>query len=345
MNRDLYQILDITKEEEKLPQAQFDEILKKRYREKALLYHPDRQQEKTEKEKQEAEEKFKKLAEAKEILSDPNKRRQYDLTGSNSGFNFSHFHDDDLEEFLRNFMSGGGFSGMAGNNKPRYFKGNDISFKVQLNIEDVINGCEKKYKYKVNTPCPSCNGGEKVICSSCNGSGVLISRVQRGSFVMQQSSVCPHCQGKGFAIKNNCSVCHGTGLKEVEESISVNFPKGFTVGNSLVVPGGGHHLPKSIEGIPGDLNIIITNINSGEWQIQNYDCFLFKEVPILDIILGSDIEIIGIRKEKLKVSIPRNTANEAHFRLAGKGLPIANSKKNGDAYIIIKYKFPTQIID
>ncbi len=250
-------------------------------------------------------------------------------------------------------MSGGmpgGFN-MGGNphmnnaRTPRIYKGNDVIFKVQLNIEDVINGCEKKYKYKVNRPCSQCNGGEKIMCSNCNGSGIIISRSQKGGLIMQQSSPCPHCQGTGFSIKNNCSVCHGTGLREVEESVSIKFPKGVTIGDSMIVTAAGHHLPKSMDSIPGDLNVVVANILSGEWQIRQYDCYLIQEIPILDIVLGSDIEITGIRKERLKVSIPRNTNNEAHFRLVGKGLPVRNSNRNGDAYIIVKYKFPTQEID
>jgi len=348
--KSLYQVLNVTEEEKKLPQEQFNEIIKKRYRENALENHPDRQQGKSEAEKKICEEKFKEAAEAYEVLSDENKRRNYDMTGSNSGFNFSQFHDDDLATFLHNFMGGNHF-GFGGNfdmntsRSPRMYKGKDVTFKVQLSIDDVINGCEKKYKYKVNRPCSYCNGGEKTTCPHCNGAGIIINTSQRGGFIMQQSSPCPYCQGTGFVISNSCSYCQGTGLKETEESITVKFPKGVTIGDSLIIASGGHHLPRSMNSVPGDLNVVVGNIDSGEWQIQQYDCLLMKEISIVDIILGSDIEITGIRKEKLKVFIPRNTSNEAHFRLVGKGLPMRNSNRNGDAYLIVKYKFPSQEID
>ena len=344
---DLYERLGITPEEKKLQGKDFENVVKRQYREYAKQYHPDKFQDP--KEKEEAEAKFKNIAESKDVLSDPQKRKQYDMTGSTSGFNYSNFNqhadlDDILEEFLR--RSGAGFGFRQRNQQPQQYKGEDATIRITLDIKDLYKGVEKKYKYKRRVTCAHCDGGSFQKCQRCQGTGMITVSKNMGNVFMQQTTTCPHCRGTGRMKQNNnnCKYCKDTGLlEEKEELITVQIPKGVTKGVVLTHEGMGHQLPKGYDGINGDLKIIISNINCEQYEVDGYNLVKYLDVPILDIITGTTIEITSPMGDKLKVEIHQNCITNHGFRFAGYGIPVGNQNRNGDLYVVVRHKFPTTL--
>jgi molecular chaperone DnaJ len=340
--KSLYDVLGITEEEKKIHGDKFKEVIKSKYRKKAMEYHPDKNPG-----NKEAEEKFKEAAEAYDVLSDPNKRQQYDLTGSNSGFNFHNFNNPDLNDIIREFMSNRSFNSFFGGNKNNYqqqYKGTNISLKINLKIEEVYTGITKKYKYNIDTPCKHCSGGTMSTCHTCRGMGSITETQSMGFGFFQTVKPCPTCNGSGKVTENNCIYCKGTGLQKEEKTVEVKIPRGVAVGNNLIMKGLGNHLPKTYKGSePGDLYVIIGNIESNEFQIQDHNLLIKKEVPILDILTGCDLSFILPDKQKVTIKVPKNTVDNYKFRVAGKGLPSMQGFQNGDLYVLISHKFPTKI--
>lgn len=238
--RDYYEVLGVGK------QASADEI-KKAYKKLAIKYHPDRQAGKSETEKKDAEDKFKEAAEAYSILSDEQKRQQYDQFGFNGpnmggGFGGSGGFDGfDINDILNsvfgsgfNFGGGGGgfesfFGGGGGGRRQQVHRGSDLRLKVRLNLQEVASGVTKKFKVRKDCTCPRCNGsgaeGNSMpeTCNTCHGSGYVLRSQQSLFGMMQTQSPCPECQGEGKVIKNKCTQCHGTGLVKDEEIIEDRF--------------------------------------------------------------------------------------------------------------------------
>jgi molecular chaperone DnaJ len=345
MKKNLYDVLGITPEERKKTGVEFENILKEKFRPLAREWHPDRKENETRKEL--AEEKFKEIAEAKEILGDAQKRQQYDITGSTSGFNYTgyqNFHDIDLNDIMREFMSNRGFSSFGGNpfhnNQQNVYKGTNISLKITLKIDDVYNGTTKKYKYNIEVPCKHCNGGNMTICHTCKGVGSVTQTKQVGYTIMQTMTPCPTCNGMGKIVENNCGYCKGSGLQKEEKTVNVTIPRGIIIGNHLIMKGLGNHLPKTHKGEPGDLYVVVGNIESNDYQINDYDLIAIKEIPVLDILTGCEVSFILPDKQKVSIKVPKNTTDEYKFRVVGKGLPKAQTILNGDLYVFIKHKFP-----
>jgi len=341
--KNLYDILEVTDEEKKLQGNEFKEAIKTKYRKKAMEFHPDKNPG-----NKDAEEKFKEAAEAYDVLSDPNKRQQYDLTGSNSGFNYSNFNNPDMDDIIREFMSNRGFPGFGGDpfrrsNYPQTYKGSNISLKITLKIDDIYKGTTKKYKYNIDVPCKNCNGGTMVTCHTCRGTGSITETKTMAFSVFQTMTPCPTCNGNGKIIENSCLYCKGTGLQKEERTVDVTIPRGIVVGSNLIMKGQGNQLPKAYKGEPGDLYIIIGNIESNEFQINGYDLMTVKEVPILDILTGCETTCILPDKQKVSIKVQKNTVDGYKFRVVGKGLPKMQTIQNGDLYIFIKHKFPDRM--
>jgi molecular chaperone DnaJ len=353
MKKNLYKILGITDEEKKLPDSEFIALVKKRYRKIAVENHPDKLQGKSEKETEKCVEVFKDATEAYDVLSDVEKRRNYDRTGSNSGFVFENFHHDSMwasmNDFIQNFMNGKtGHNPFFFTNRqsaPFYsYSGKDARIGVKLDVQDVINGGEKKYKYTVKRPCPSCNGVERETCSYCNGSGTVVEVNTNSGFMMQRSYPCSVCGGKGFTVnRSGCKKCSGDGLVDVEESVTVTFQKGMRKGGSVVMYGAGHGLPRNINGDYGNLLVFVSDIvNTGEWEIDDTNrCIIVRKIPILKIITGCSIEIKCLSGKKINFTIPRNTKSGKVFRLEDDGLPDNMSGENRGSYLVIEYKYPS----
>jgi molecular chaperone DnaJ len=344
--RDFYEILGVSKT------ATADEI-KKAYRQKAIQFHPDKNPG-----NKEAEEKFKEAAEAYEILSSPEKRQKYDqfghagMGGGNAGFGGHDMSMDDIFSMFGDIFGGGGFGGFGGfgggsrSRGPRQHRGSDLRVKVNLNLNEVLNGVEKKIKVKKYVPCSHCSGtgaqggSSYSTCSTCRGSG-HVTRVQNTLLgQMQTTATCPTCNGEGQIITNKCTHCQGEGVVRDEEVISIRIPAGVGEGMQLNVAGKGNAGRRG--GINGDLFVVIQEdehpdlIRDGNNLIYN----LFVTFP--EITLGTTKEIPTV-DNKVKVKIEPGTQPEKILRLRGKGLPDVNGYGKGDLLVRVHVWIPKKV--
>ena len=346
MKRDYYEVLGVAKT------ATADEI-KKAYRKVAIKYHPDRQTGKTEAEQKEAEDKFKEAAEAYSVLSDEQKRQQYDqfgFDGPNMGGGFGGFGDFDINDILNSVFSGGfgGFGDIFGgggsrSRGSRVYKGADLRLKVKMTLEDVNKGVTKKFKVRKDVCCPDCGGsgsqdGKIENCSQCNGSGVIY-RSQRSMFGMMQTQTdCPTCNGEGKVIKNKCKKCGGTGVVKDDDIIEINVPAGVGDGMMFTVQGKGNAGPRN--GVAGNIQVYIeeeehkTFVRDGQDLIYN----LLLDFPTAT--LGGDVEIPTIEGGRLKIKIEPGTQPGKTLRLRAKGLPAVQGYGKGDLLVNISIYVP-----
>ena len=349
--RDYYEVLGVDKK------ASAADI-KKAYRKIAIKYHPDRQGDKSDAEKKEAEEKFKEAAEAYSVLSDDQKRQQYDqfgFNGPNMGGGFGGFDGfgggaggftmDDIFSMFGDIFGGhgaGGFSGFGGSSSRggrAVHRGNDLRLKVRLNLMEVATGVTKKFKVRKDITCTGCHGtgaaaGSKAeTCPTCHGSGTVIRQQQSIFGMMQTQSVCPTCQGEGTIIKNKCPKCQGSGVEHGEEIVEINIPAGVQDGMVVNAPGkgnAGHH-----GGPAGDIKVFIeeeqndTFIRDGKDLIYN----LVLDVPTAT--LGGDVNIPTVEGGQLRLKIEPGTQPGKTLRLRGKGLPSVQGYGYGNGDILV----------
>jgi molecular chaperone DnaJ len=331
MNKDYYKILNIDKNASK------DEI-KKAYRKMAMKYHPDKNSSK------EAEAKFKEAAEAYDVLSDDTKKSNYDRYGSAepSGNPFSNGFGYDMNDIFSNFgdIFGGAFGKRYGNQR-RQNRGSDLRIKVTLTIEDILNGVNKKIKYKRQSKCNDCDGkgGTDIRdCLVCNGSGrrTVVQNTPFGQ--IRQETHCPDCQGTGKQIKNKCGVCHGDGTTLKEETIDIDIPAGLSNGMQLSMSGYGNHVR---DGIPGDLIIIIDEKKEFYFKRENNNIIIEKEISVIDAIIGANLKVKTPHGE-MNLNIEPGTQHDTKIRFNGKGIPDVNYGL-GNLYVIVKIKVPKSI--
>jgi len=341
--RDYYEVLEVQKN------ASADDI-KKAYRKQAMKFHPDRNPgDKV------AEESFKEAAEAYEVLSDNQKRARYDQYGhagvggggfSGGGMNmediFSHFGD------VFSDMGFGGFGGFGGGrgSSQRVTKGANLRVKVKLTLEEINNGVEKKIKVNKYVSCKSCSGsgaegnsGHET-CRNCNGSGMETRITNTILGRMQTSSPCSHCGGTGKIITRKCTTCHGEGIVQESETISINIPAGVGEGMQLSVSGKGNAPRRG--GVNGDLLVLISEENHPELIRDGTDLFYNLFLTIPEAILGGSIEVPSL-EGKLKIKIDPGTQPGKIFRLRGKGLPEVNSYGRGDLLVNINVWIPKNL--
>lgn len=342
-DKDYYKILGVEKN------ATEDEI-KKAFRKQAVKWHPDKWANSSEEEKKKAEEMFKNIAEANEILSDPNKRQRYDngtLDFEESGFNV-----DPFEVFNRMRTDGFGgfnFGGFGfGNRGPR--KGDNVYVTVHLTPEEAYRGGKRTISMPKTKPCTHCNGtgsedGIAHPCEHCNGTGSFVHREQRGNIQYMTQGVCPVCGGTGKKATAPCTHCHGTGVEEYTEELEVNLPMGLSTDFNIVMAGKGE--PSSNGGPNGDLVIVIEVIqdeNSYFIIDKNRNVIHIESVPFNLALVGFDKEINCIDGKKVKIKVPELTRDGHSLRLRGKGLPNPNNPKEcGDYYVVINYEFPKKL--
>ena len=340
--KDYYKILGVNND------ASQDEI-KKAYRKLAIKYHPDRNPD-----NKEAEDKFKEIAEAYSVLSDENKRKEYD--NPSSAFNGPDFGDMDMEEILRHFgfgangMGHGGFDpfgdffGGQDNNEQRTVKGSSIRIRVEVTLEEVLNGCHKKIRYKCLVPCPDCNGSgangqpQYERCPHCGGTGQIFN--QRGN--MQIITTCPHCHGRGQTLKNPCPKCNGNGLINGYNEVEFDIPKGVVDGMQLIINGKGNTPPHN-HGVCGDLIVIITEKEHDTFIRHGNDLIFGLKVPIIDAILGCEKEVTTIEGKKLIGKIPEGVNEGYKLKIKGYGLPIYGGNQRGDMICVIRLLLPKKI--
>ncbi len=344
--RDYYEVLEVAKT------ASADEI-KKAYRKKAIQYHPDKNPG-----DKEAEEKFKEASEAYEVLSNPDKRARYDQYGhagvdGTSGFGGNYggqgMSMDDIFSMFGDIFGGrggfggfGGFGGGSGQSQRRY-RGSDLRVKVKLNLKEVSEGANKKFKLKKYVQCTHCHGtgaegsGGTETCPTCHGTGSVV-RTQQSIFgMMQTQSVCPQCGGEGKIIKNKCKVCNGEGVVYGEEVVEVKIPAGVAEGMQLSMNGKGN--AGRHNGVPGDLLIQVTEEPHPELIRQDNDLIYNLLLSFPTAAIGGSVEIPTI-DGKVKVKIEPGTQPGKVLRLRGKGLPSVNGYGTGDLLVNVSVYVP-----
>ena len=342
-NKDYYASLGLQK-------GASDEEIKKAFRKLAIKYHPDKNQG-----NKEAEDKFKEINEAYQVLSDPEKKARYDQFGTadfdGSGFGsggFGGFDFSDMGGFgdiFDSFFGGGGGSSRRRNGPQR---GADLEYTVNLTFEEAIFGVEKEISINRSETCDSCKGsGAKTgtsakTCPTCNGQGQV--RVQRqtplGSFV--STSTCSTCGGSGKVIDDPCTTCHGKGNVRKNRKITVNIPAGVDTGNVMPLRGQGDH--GTNDGPPGDLYVRINVASSKKFTRKGNDIYIDTHISMGKAALGTEITVATVDGD-VKYTIPAGTQSGTLFRLKGKGVPRVNSSGRGDQYVKVIVDIPKNLND
>jgi molecular chaperone DnaJ len=325
MSKSFYDILGVDKN------ATQDEI-KKAYKKAAVKWHPDRFAKKSEKEQKEAEEHFKEINQANDVLSDPDKRQRYDQYGDNwdkvnQGWGAS-----------ADFDMGDIFSSFFGGNRERRHRrtnrgpepGATIKCNIQVTIEDIFNGDTRTLEVKVDKRCPDCHGsgGETETCTYCHGTG-MITQTQRTPFgVIQNSSPCPHCQGTGKTFKKRCTKCNATGFVQKTETIKVNIRPGVANGEQIRFTGLGFE-SKDPQGQNGDLIVVVSYaIDTNRYLIQGNNVFEKLNVSYFDCIVGKTLKHKLPNGKEVDVTIKPYSKDGDKITLYGKSI-------NGGNYIFI----------
>lgn len=339
--RDFYEVLGIEKG------ATEDEI-KKAFRKLAIKYHPDKNQG-----DKESEEKFKEINEAYQVLTDPQKKSQYDqygtadFNGGDMGGNSGGFDFSDLGGFgdiFDSFFGGGGGGGGRRRGGPE--KGADLESTLNLTFEEAVFGVEKEISINRSESCSTCNGsGAKVgtsprTCDKCGGVGQV--KVQRntplGSFVSM--STCDKCGGKGKIIADPCNVCHGSGKQRKNKRIKVNIPAGVDTGNVMPMRGQGE--AGSSGGPSGDLYVNIRVVNHSIFKRKGFDIYIDQHISFSMATLGVELKVPTVDGD-VKYVLPEGTQPGAIFRLKTKGVPRVNSHGRGDQYVNIIVDVPRNL--
>lgn len=348
--RDYYEVLGVEKT------ASADEI-KKAFRKLALKYHPDKNPG-----DKEAEEKFKEVAEAYNVLRDTEKRKQYDQFGFDGmngagGFSGAGMSMDDIFSQFGDIFEGFGFGGFGGGFSSAYggsrrrskpvFKGRDQRLRVELTLKEIVSGTSKKFKVKTDVTCPYCHGsgssdGQEETCPNCKGSGVEIRQQRTILGVMQSQTTCSHCHGEGKVIKNKCPHCQGEGIIPGENIVEINFPAGLEDGMMLQMDGkggAGRH-----NGVPGDLHIVIKEIPDERFIRQGTNIIYNLLLTLPQAVLGGPIEVPTI-DGRVKINIAPGTQPGTTLRLKGKGIPESQGyhRGKGDEIINISVYIPEEL--
>ncbi|MET0461924.1 MAG: molecular chaperone DnaJ [Chitinophagaceae bacterium] len=343
--RDYYEVLGVSKS------ASADEI-KKAYRKVAMQFHPDRNPG-----DKAAEEKFKEAAEAYEVLSDSDKKAQYDRFGhagvggaGGRGFNGGNMNMDDIfsqfgdifgDDVFGSFFGGGQRRG--GGQRPRGVRGSNLRVKLKLTYEEIAKGVTKNIKVKKYVSCNVCSGsgakdkGSVQSCQTCGGSGQV--RKVQNTFLgqMQTVSTCPTCNGEGSTITAKCGNCKGEGRVFAEETVSIDIPAGVAEGMQLSVSGRGNAGERG--GMNGDLIVVIEEEQHKELQRQDLNVAFDLHISFPDAAFGTQIEVPTI-DGRAKIKIPPGTQSGKVFRLKGKGFPAVNSYEKGDQLIHVNVWTP-----
>ncbi len=336
--RDYYEILGTEREAS-------EEEIKKAYRKQAVKYHPDKNPgDKT------AEERFKELGEAYEVLSDPQKRAAYDQYGHAAfdrragGFGPSGFHDP--FEVFREVFGGGGifgdFFGGGGQDSTQPQRGDDLRYDMEISFEDAAHGCEKEIPITKHEKCDVCDGsgaepGSHIkTCQTCGGRGQVVT--SRGIFSIAQT--CPHCQGAGRVIDKPCKVCRGGGRRERTSKIKLRIPAGVDTGSRLRSTGNGEAGLR--RGPPGDLYVVIHVRPHEIFQRDGDDLLCEMPISFVQAVLGAEIEVPTL-DGKASIKVPPGTQPGTMFRLKGKGVKSVHGYGHGDLHVRVNVEVPTHL--
>ncbi|MFQ5951907.1 MAG: molecular chaperone DnaJ [Candidatus Omnitrophota bacterium] len=333
---DYYEILGVSRN------ASAEEI-KKAYRKLAVKYHPDKNPE-----NKEAEEKFKEISHAYEILSDPAKKSQYDQFGEaafqyGTGARGFGFHDP-FDIFAEVFGGSFGdifedFFGFGTRKRGGPRKGRSLEYTLKIDFVEAAKGTPKKIKVRKLQTCSDCSGTgaksgtEKITCSQCGGRG----QISQSSGFFSISRTCDACRGTGEVIKEPCPACNGSGRVETVKSISVDVPPGVDTGTRLRLLGEGEAGTRG--GPSGDLYVDITVKEHDFFTRRGYDLLYLFPVSYAQLVFGDDIEVPGI-EENVPLSIPAGTQSGHVFRLKGKGIRRLDGRGKGDQLVKVQVEIP-----
>lgn len=333
MKKDYYEVLGVSKT------ASQDEI-KSAFRKLAKKYHPDVSKEPN------AAEKFKEAQEAYAVLSDEQKRKQYDTYGHSAfenngagGYDFSGF---DFSDIFSDLFGGsfGGFSNFGFGRGNQSKRGSDTLMKINLTFEEAFTGCTKSIEINENNTCPDCKGvggtGEAT-CPDCHGRGEITQSVFGGAFVTK--TTCSKCLGKGTIIKNKCSKCLGKGTITTKKTKEVRIPAGVDTGNRLKITGAGN---PGTNGPSGDLYLEFNVKEHPLFKREDSDIYLVLPITITDAVLGSKVNVPTLSGNVL-LTIPSGSKSGDKHRLKGKGMPEVRTGRKGDMYVILDISIPKKL--
>ena len=352
--RDYYEVLGIGKNAT-------DAEIKSAYRKLAKKYHPDLNPG-----DKEAEEKFKEVNEANDVLSDPQKRQRYDqfgfagvdpnyaaANGGGAGGFGGGFGGVDLGDIFGDIFGGGfggGFSGFGGGsstrtaNAPR--KGHDIQASVILTFEEAAHGCSKKITINRQDTCPDCGGTGAAkgtspeTCPDCGGRGYVVTQHRPPFGVMQSQQPCSHCGGRGTIIRNPCKTCRGTGKTAARKSLEINIPAGIDDDQNIALRGQGD--AGSNGGPAGDVIVHVTVKADPMFERDGYDVTIHVPITFSQAVLGDDVEVPTV-DGRIVQHIPEGTQSGTKFRLRGQGIQYLNGRGRGDQYVIVDVEIPKKV--
>lgn len=340
--RDYYEVLGVAK-------GASDDEIKKAFRKKSKQYHPDLHPG-----DKEAEEKFKEVNEAYQVLSDPEKKSRYDqfghagvdpnfgagggAYGGAGGFDFGDIFGD---------IFGGGFGGFGGRsnrNGPR--RGADIRQVIDITFEEAAFGCSKKINITTQEKCETCGGtgakkGTPVeTCAQCHGTGRIQQRQRTILGYMTTETTCPRCHGEGKIIKEPCRDCRGTGVVRKNKTIEVQIPAGIDNGQTIQLSGKGEAGAKG--GPNGDLLITVRVRPHEIFRREDSDVFIDMPITFVQAALGAKIKVPTL-DGAVELTIPEGTQTGSRFRMKGKGIPYLRSKSRGDQYVTVTVEVPRNL--
>ncbi|MGY3749103.1 molecular chaperone DnaJ [Vagococcus acidifermentans] len=344
--RDYYEILGLSK-------SATDDEIKKAYRKLSKKYHPDINKE------PDADEKFKEVSEAYEVLSDPQKRAAYDQyghagtdpnfggAGGFGGFDgFSGGGFGGFEDIFESFFGGGGAGRGASRNAPR--QGADLQYSLNLTFEEAVFGLEKTIRYNREDECSTCHGSgakpgtEPETCGKCHGSGTINVERQTPLGRMMSRQTCDVCQGTGKIIKEKCDTCHGRGRMTKSHSLKVNVPAGVEDGQQMRLAGQGE---AGYNGGPfGDLYVVFVVEPSPIFDRDGSEIYYEQTISFVQAALGDEVEVPTVHG-RVKLKIPAGTETGTSFRLRGKGAPRLRGSGNGDQQVTVKIVTPKNLND
>lgn len=340
---DYYELLGVSK-------GATPEELKKAYRKKAVQFHPDKNPGDAS-----AEEKFKEISEAYEVLKDPEKRAAYDryghaaFEGAAAGPRGGGGFHDPFDVFREVFGGGGGggifeeFFGGGGRGRANAaMQGDDLRYDLEISLEEAAEGVEKEIRYRRNTPCGRCHGegaepgSKRVSCPTCGGSGQVTSN--RGFISFRQT--CPTCGGAGTTVEKPCTECGGTGRTKTAESPRVRIPAGVDTGSRIRLQGRGD---AGINGGPaGDLYLILHVKPHERFEREGDNLYCELPIPFTLATLGGTLEVPTLR-DKATVKIPAGTQSGTTFRLKGHGMPQIRGSGKGDQMVRVVIDVPKKL--
>ena len=363
--RDYYEILGVSRDAT-------DKAIKKAYRKLAKQYHPDTYQG----DKKEAEDKFKEISEAYEVLIDSDKRAKYDQIGSRvaddafgpEGFDWSHFtHSQDVEDIFGSAIfesffrspsspgfegSGGIFDTLYGGGEgiERAARGADLQLRLDITLEEAARGIAKRIEVPMSRPCKACGGsgtrsGKSGVCPYCKGTGQIRNVQSRGGTRVITAAVCPQCKGTGRATYDLCKACGGAGTVSKRTKIELKIKKGVATGYEITVPRAGRPPESRLGGESGTLYVVLNVLPHPIFERQGDDLYMKTPISFTQAALGDDVMITTLEGKHVKLKIPTETQTNTKLRLRALGMPKRDAVAHGDLYVEVVVQTPRNLTE